>query len=330
MGKWMFFDEKKYLWKDLIFSLNQNLAYNCEYWIKMKNKNGWECSRLIHLNNNNKIDSVFVFYSKKSLFFNYHWSPAGLSGLPFENLEVLLLELKLFFSKLSQLNYLRINNIDEFCSSKNYFFSKYLKRPIFTLSSGFSVKMNTDIDSEDLLKIMSRKRRYTLKQSLKNEINWEFGSSKEIVKKCNDVIEIYKNEKHINFNLPQKSELDLILNDTDKKNFVIVGTKNNIPLSMAVIVVSNNEPLYLYAATTNKGRGLSASYSMIYNLINYLKENNYKSFDFLGISPFDNAISGIDKFKLAFGGKIINYNGEWEYGSLISRVIGNLIIYLKK
>ena len=73
--------------------------------MKMQNKNGWECSRFIHFNNNNKIDSVFVFYSKQSLFFNYHWSPAGLSGLPFENLEVLLLELKLFGAKLSQLNY---------------------------------------------------------------------------------------------------------------------------------------------------------------------------------------------------------------------------------
>lgn len=330
MGKWIFFDEKKNLWNDLIFSLNQNLAYNSEYWTKIKTKNGWQSSRLVHINKNNKIDAVFVFYSKKSFFFNYHWSPAGFSGLPFENLEVLILDLKLFFSNLSQLNYLRINNVDEFCSSKNYFFSKHLKRPIFSLSSGFSVKMSTDINSEELLKIMSRKRRYTLKQSLKNEINWEYGSSTQLVKKCNEVIEIYKNEKHINFNLPQKSDLDLILNDADKKNFIIVGTKNNIPVSMAIIIISNGEPLYLYAATTNKGRVLSASYSMIYSLINYLKENNYKNFDFLGISPFDKAIIGIDNFKLAFGGKIIKYNGEWEYGSKISRILGNLIVYFKK
>ena len=40
MGKWIFFDKKKYLWNELILSLNQNLAYNSEYWTKIKTKNG--------------------------------------------------------------------------------------------------------------------------------------------------------------------------------------------------------------------------------------------------------------------------------------------------
>ena len=57
MGKWILFDEKKYLWNDLILSLNQNLAYNSEYWTKIKTKNGWQSCRLIHINKNNKIST---------------------------------------------------------------------------------------------------------------------------------------------------------------------------------------------------------------------------------------------------------------------------------
>ena len=327
MKKWCTYNSNNIEWSELLVKTGQNVMYNQDFWIKLKTDQGWEVTKLVYLNDKGNSSSVLVIFVKRFLNFYYLWAPAGLSNSDVSILDTSLSELKNYLDKNFNFFYFRMNNIDLFSSYRNYYFSKHLFQPRFFLSSGFTVINDLNLKVDDILLNLSSKKRYYLKAAINQNLKWEIGSDAQILANVKFVFNNFLKVTSNNFKLPTDVELDFFANYQD---FIfVVGIKNDIPVTSAVINITGEVPIYLYAATTEYGRGISASYAMICSLINYLSNRGFCKFDLFGISPFGSDLAGIDKFKLTFQGEISKYNGEWEFGSLFSRLLGNLIIKFK-
>ena len=91
-----------------------------------------------------------------------------------------------------------------------------------------------------------------------------------------------------------------------------------------------NKAFYHYAASTERGREISASYGMIFHLIQELKNLSIDELDFGGISS-DGSSSGVDFFKLGFNGEELSKLGEFDISN--SRVYSyffNKLLQFKK
>ena len=328
MKGWYKYENTELDWRELLNITQQNIIYNQEFWIKLKISEGWKADRLFYKNEKGEITLIFVIFVKKYLFFNYLWSSGGFSGCKLDYLEDAIVDLKLYIKEKYKTFYFRMNSVDFFLAHKNYLYSKYLFQPKYNISSGFTVVNNLQIEVEDLLKRMNSKRRYTVKSALKKNITWEIDNKIDTINKVQQVFKIFSTESQRNFKVPNDYEINYLSKFSNDFLF-IVGVHDNIPITSAIVNISNNLPLYLYAATTEEGRKIGASYAMICNLHTYLSSKGYKLFDLLGISPTEKDIAGIDKFKLTFSGEVKKYNGEWEFGSFFYRILGNLIIKLK-
>ena len=329
MKGWNNFEGDDAEWDKIIVSTGQNILYNQQFWINLKRNENWNIDRLCYLNNKSEIKLILVIFKKKYSFFNYLWSSGGLSNSNIDYLDVALSDLKLYLNNNYVNYYFRMNSIDLFSAEKNYYFSKHLYIPKHLISSGFTVINNLSLSIENILNNLNSKKRYTIKSAIKQNIIWKIGLSDSIVSSTKFVFEKFKNESIRKFKLPSNEEIEYL--STYKNHFLfIVGEYNDVPITVSIINVTNQYPLYLYAATTEDGRKIGASYAMICQLHTFLNSMGYEKFDLLGISPFEKDIAGIDKFKLSFSGEITKYNGEWEYGSKLFRILGNLIIKIRK
>lgn len=328
MKGWYKYENNVLKWGELLNNTQQNIIYNQEFWINLKVSEGWKVDRLCYKNEKDEIVLIFVIYVKKYAFFNYLWSSGGFSECKLDYLEDAIVDLKLYVKEKYKNFYFRMNSVDFFLAHKNYLYCKHYLQPKYYISSGFTVVNNLKFEVEDLLKRMNSKRRYTVKSALKKNITWEIANSTDTINKVQQVFKIFSTESQRNFKVPNDYEINYLSKFSDDFLF-IVGIQDNNPITAAIINISNNQPLYLYAATTEEGRKIGASYAMICHLQTYLSSKGYKFFDLLGISPTEKDIAGIDKFKLTFSGDIKKYNGEWEFGSLFYRFLGNLIIKLR-
>ena len=88
----------------------------------------------------------------------------------------------------------------------------------------------------------------------------------------------------------------------------------------------DNKAFYHYAASTERGREIYASYGMIFNLLRELRRLSIDELDFGGISA-DKSSSGVDFFKLGFNGEDFLKIGELDisknklYSFLFSKIL---------
>ena len=118
--------------------------------------------------------------------------------------------------------------------------------------------------------------------------------------------------QQLNFDLIDIQSFSKLLGNTkggDSRVFCLAGIKDNKPIVACIISLLSEKAFYHYAASTERGRELSASYGMIFHLINKLRELGIKKLDFGGLSP-DGSSTGVDFFKLGFNGEIVNKVGE--------------------
>ena len=328
MKGWNKFDGNEFDWENILVSTGQNILYNQSFWIDLKINEGWKADRLYYNNDKNEIKIILVIFRKKLIFFNYLWSSGGFSNCKIDYLEDSLVLLKNYLHENYKYFYFRMNSVDLFSAEKNFIFSKHLFTPKVLLSSGFTIINNLSLSLNDILNNLNSKKRYTLKSAIKQDIKWEIGLSDKLIENTKSIFNEFKLRSEKNFKIPTSFEIDIL--SKQKNHFIfIVGVFNNTPATCAIINLTSSCPMYLYAATTEEGRKIGASYAMICELHKYLYSLGFANFDLLGISPADIEIAGINKFKFTFSGIIAKYNGEWEYASKIFKNIGNIIVKIR-
>lgn len=124
------------------------------------------------------------------------------------------------------------------------------------------------------------------------------------------------------------------LNETDgliKKGDILV-------LSAAMFIMYGNEVIYLSSGNYQEYFNFFAQYRIQYEMIKYATENNYKIYNFYGISGnfnSDDKRFGVYEFKRGFGGEVVELIGEYKLNinsvyCMLYDLINNLKSFIKK
>ncbi len=95
-----------------------------------------------------------------------------------------------------------------------------------------------------------------------------------------------------------------------------LGFQGEELLAGSIIAFHKSTAYYLHSASSIRGRGVFASYAMLWKAIMDAKAQGYRYFDLLGIpSTTDprHPMHGLFLFKTRFGGEIIHFRGCWDY-----------------
>ena len=85
----------------------------------------------------------------------------------------------------------------------------------------------------------------------------------------------------------------------------------------------------LFAAASVSARKVYASHGLLWILFNHCAEMGVSRYDLGGVDPLKN--KGVFDFKKGTGAHLINYLGEWEYGSFPTlKYLVNCMMYVKK
>ena len=127
---------------------------------------------------------------------------------------------------------------------------------------------------------------------------------KEFANRCKMLIVYLDVEKYLKENKDDK------LYEEIKKEKVKL-----LPLAASVFILDKERVNYVYGGAIRKYMLLAGQYKYQYDMLKYSTENNYKIYDFGGISGnFDknDPHYGIYGFKKAFKGYIVEYVGEFD------------------
>jgi lipid II:glycine glycyltransferase (peptidoglycan interpeptide bridge formation enzyme) len=96
-------------------------------------------------------------------------------------------------------------------------------------------------------------------------------------------------------------------------------------VSLAGWVIFGNQAWAVFAATSEQGRKLHASYATLWALVQHCQRLQLQSCDLAGIDPVKN--QGVYRFKKATGASPLEYLGEWDWAtSATLRWLGNWAI----
>ena len=108
-----------------------------------------------------------------------------------------------------------------------------------------------------------------------------------------------------------KITIDGLIKRLDESNHL---KEKQIPISCAMFMLYNGEVDYLFSGSLSEYKNLYAQYLIQWHMIKYAIENNYKKYNFFGISGiFDKKDSeyGVYEFKKGFGGVVEELIGDF-------------------
>jgi len=272
-----------------------------------------------------------VLCKKPVPFFNFTWIPGGpfpvgANPLTAELFQVLLEQLK----KRCHLNYLRLYLMRPTEDKLVKILSEEMKRPKVLLNSGRSVLIKLNITDGEFLENMTGKHRYYVRQAQKTPIQWKSEKTSELIRDfCLLMAEMGRIKKKSSLAL-SVTTLQRLVSLCSSEIRMLVGYFSNRPVAGAMLLGQESKVWYLHAASNEEGRKLGTAYAMIAEIARRLRKENFQEMDFGGLGPDTPAFRGTNHFKNGFGGKIVNYVGEWESGNPLARFVGNLAILTRK
>ena len=88
---------------------------------------------------------------------------------------------------------------------------------------------------------------------------------------------------------------------------------NNKRITATIIHERKTHAGSLYATTNNEALKLSASFFMYSQLLEYLKQHGFESFDMEKLIPSTKAVNSVFLFKNGINGTFLQLNGEWSW-----------------
>lgn len=320
-------EEAPLKWNDLLSKcLNQNV-FSIYEWGKFK-ETSWSVERILFYNKETFIGMTQIQFKQLGPI-RLGWCSSGINLTDYKYLQGIIDSLKVkynFKKTIIRFNFLDPGHGDicfEFDSVKS------LQRVPASINSGYTIRFY----SRAPVKIpsdFSSNNRYYLKKA--KERSFEFLVSdvnpKEYVAVHNQMVN-HKGLDDLAVSEEQINSLVSVFNSKVKMIRVLEGEKC---LASALVIMVNKIAYYYLAGATEEGREKNASFFMIEQLLLYFQELKIEEFDFGGITPFKESAKGVNRFKIGFGGEIINYVGErnlchskglaWIFNIIISKKLG--------
>ena len=338
MVSWSFYNISEVVpeWNKLVVDcLNHNI-FQTRNWAEFKSQQGWEPLFCVAKSKEDHLMALSLILIKPLGFkYSFAWSPGGILCYPQESqvvdLEKLFEGLQSSFGNDHRKSILRMNFLHEHNSLWAHDLSKSFSRPLKPINSGFTNIISIQKDVASFMDGMTSKHRYYTKKALKTPLTWKAYSGQFAFNEFYEVYDRMLNEKSLeHLRIMAKDSLQMI-QCFPENHFFVTGYFNNKPVTSCLILTLNKKAHYYLAATCQEGRKHSASYAMVYKLYEYLMENSFSELDFGGIAPANKDAQGVDHFKNGFGGRVIEYLGEWESSrSKWLRYLVNFILQYKK
>jgi len=180
--------------------------------------------------------------------------------------------------------------------------------------------LNLKNSEEEILKEMHQKTRYNIRLAEKKGVkifNFQFSIFNKVAKQKLDefykLIKITAQRDKMNI-FSKKYYEDLLENSACK---LLTAEHDGQILSTIILYSFGNTCTYLYGASSNEKRNLMPNYLIQWEAIKWAKQNEFKYYDFWGISKQKNNWGGITKFKQGFvsekTGQEINSVGAFDF-----------------
>ena len=318
-------------WNESLSQFQQYNIFQSFEWGELKKAEGWNPIRIIVSDNERKnLTLIAQIVMKKVLGVNIAWCPGG-PILDINDEKRAHAALDKFTGLISEYNLanLRCKTFMEDNETNNKFFIKF-KKPINSLTSRKTnvVKITSN---DNFLNQMRKKHRYYVKQSHKNNIDWKIKENDEAGSVFTLIHKQMQDEKNLNLPIIDIALFAKLLNSSsNNKMITLAGYKDNECVAACVVSMFYQKAFYHYAASTDRGKDLNASYGMIFELMKYLNSHNIDTLDFGGLSE-DQSSAGVDFFKEGFNGEEIKRVGEFDIAkSILHNYIFNKALNFKK
>lgn len=209
----------------------------------------------------------------------------------------------------------RFDNYAPSDSSLAAAFRVALVRPLFKLNTGFSLHLELENSLDELRARMTAKHRYYVKKALNERLEWKAGSDDQSMQALLQLHNEMVQNKQLDSIRTSSNEVASLCRILGTRAVIFTGYAKDVPVTSCLVLLFERKAFYWMAATGSKGREISASYAMVYRLLEYLQGQGIRQFDFGGIAPGSPAAEGVNHFKRGFGGQMVEHLGEWEWAS---------------
>lgn len=195
--------------------------------------------------------------------------------------------------------FLRIEPIGELASGGVATKSSYLPRNTLVL--------NLAVSEDDLLKQMTQKGRYNIKQAEKHGIVVTEAKAEELP-------DFYKLLKETaardGFFVHAFAFYENFIAKLGGKAHLLLAKQNGVTVAGALLTYFGSTARYYFGASTMAFGDNKAPYLLQWTAVRAAKQAGIKVYDFFGIAPdgdAKHALSGVTQFKTRFGGKRVSY-----------------------
>ncbi len=202
-----------------------------------------------------------------------------------------------------------------------------LRSTLHTLRSTQSVQPKQTLvlelskSTEELLQDMHEKTRYNIRLADRKGVKVKTGQFEEfwqLLKKTSSRDKFSAHPKRY-----YKKMLEVLGKDGLMKGRLHIAYWDKKPLAAAMVGYFGDTATYLHGASAYEERAFMAPYALHWDIINDAKKDGYLFYDFWGVSypsprgrgqgeGARGSWEGITRFKMGFGGKVVNYPGTFD------------------
>lgn len=201
-------------------------------------------------------------------------------------------------------------------------------RSIYSMGSNFSIEMDLNEPSEELMGRLSKNWKRNLKRSQKHDlrIQREFNPDASELRAMYSEMEKLKGTGVL---CTEEKLAELFKENHANILYLACRDAENRLLGFRCSLVQGKAGVDYLSATTNEGRDARASFRIMWELLDQCREIGVTSYDMGGIDPIDNG--GVYRFKKGLGGTHVEFLGEWDWASSDwLRYAGNILLARKQ
>ncbi len=173
--------------------------------------------------------------------------------------------------------------------------------------------INLTISDEELLASMKQKHRYNLNLAHKKGVEVKISDSEDAFA---EFLKLYEATViRQGYHGRSKEYITTVWNSLKSDKIVTIATAyfQGKPLASWLLFLYEEVIYYPYGGSSDEFKNVMAPYALVWEIIQWGKQNGFKSLDLWGIKSVGKSESGeiiydgFSRFKVGFGGRVINY-----------------------
>ena len=314
MARWALLTDKeaRQVWDRSLVRFDDFAPFQTYAWGEYRRALGWEPCRWAAFNEQNEVIAMMQGYLRRHLFgIGLVWSEGG----PVGDLSVCDDSLQTAITGTTGLKKLycrfrcdRERNIEDALRLS----SQGWRVPWAPLTSNYSMTLDLNPDEDHLLAACNRNWRRNLRRSRDCNLTVREWLEPNV----DEVLSVYVSMQNVKGLEEQNSreEIESLLQNLNRQIvFYRCDDERGELVSLMACLVVGDRACSVLSATTERGRGLHASYAAFWAVLQHCRSRGVSWYDLAGIDPVRNP--GVYRFKRATGATPVELLGEWDWAS---------------